>query len=206
MAIYVLIHGNNQLEQIIKDRPEMLKMVNKNDTIWNWVASRMGGKDIKSMIYWQESSSNIFLIPEGVNAVHAYPTNKSEGRIWVKHSENAEEMWSGLIYELHNIKNGKNFEKIEQDARLWICNKAEYIRRYAKLEYGAAVEMIHFYNTIWLPFCQSKNLESNPQLWFVYLPDSFSKWMDSFTDKNGYPWHPYSGYYDKTVWGVIEEY
>jgi hypothetical protein len=206
MSAEHIIHGNNQLEEAIKDRPEMLKIVDRNDTIWNWAASKMGGEDIKSLIYWQESSSNNFLIPEGVNAVHAYPTNKSEGRVWVRNSENAEEMWSGLIYELHNIKNGKNFEKIEHDARLWICNKEEYIRRYAQLEYRAAGEMIIFYNTIWLPFCQSKNIDSNPQLWFVYLPDSFKKWMDSFTDRNGYPWHPYSEYYDRIVRGVVEDY
>jgi len=115
-------------------------------------------------------------------------------------------MWAGLIYELHNIKNGQNFQTIEEDAKYWLCTKEQYIRRYAQLEYKAAKETIAFYKNIWLPYCKSKNITPDPQLWFYYLPKTFDQWMASFTDKKGYPWHPYSGYYDRLVKDVVKKY
>ncbi|MCH2021241.1 MAG: hypothetical protein MK207_02075 [Saprospiraceae bacterium] len=199
-------HGNNELKKIIRDRPEMKSIVNSGDIIWQWVANKFAGEDIQSLIYWQKKATKNFRIPDSVNAVHAYPTQKSEGRIWIENNNNAEKMWSGLIYELHNIKNGEDFQEIEKDAINWRCEEEEYIMRYAQLEYKAAKEMKKFYNSIWLPFCKSKNIKPNPQLWFYYLPDTFEKWIKTFTDKKGYPWNPYASYYERIVQGVVNQY
>ena len=206
MSNECITHGTNQLHQIIQDRPKMQNIVQENDIVWQWVVYKLAGEDVQSPIYWQALSSRNFPIPSGVNAVHAYPTTKTEGRIWVKNSGDPEAMWAGLIYELHNIKNGPAFQRIERDAKHWLCSKEEYIRRYAELEYQAAKETVTFYKNIWLPYCESKNIKPNPQLWFYYLPDTFEQWMDSFTDTTGYPWHPYSGYYDRVVKDVVKNY
>ncbi len=201
-----ILHGKEQLQQMVLDRPKMMQLVEKNDMIWQWVVNKFAGEDVQSPIFWKASSDKSFPIPTGVNAVHAYPTKRTEGRIWVKNTSNSEEMWAGLIYELHNIKNGKAFQTIEQDAKYWLCSRNQYIRRYAQLEYKAAQETIEFYKNIWLPYCKSKNIKPNPQLWFYYLPDTFEKWMAGFTDPNGYPWHPYAAYYDRLVKDVVKEY
>ncbi|BDS10452.1 MORN repeat-containing protein [Aureispira anguillae] len=198
--------AQEELEQMLLDRPNMSKIIDREDIIWQWVVHKMAGEDIQSPIYWQAQSSKSFPIPTGVNAVHAYPTKKTEGRIWVKNNPNPEEMWAGLIYELHNIKNGTAFQAIEQDAKQLQCTKKAYILRYARLEYKAAQETIEFYKKIWLPYCKAKGIKPNPQLWFYYLPNSFEQWMAGFTDKNGYPWHPYAAYYDRLVKGVAKNY
>lgn len=201
-----IAHAKKELSQIITDRPAMTEIVQKDDVIWQWVLYKLAGEDIRSPIYWQKRSSKNFPVPKGVKAVHAYPTKKSEGRIWIADHISSEEMWAGLIYELHNIKNGPEFQKIERDAKYFACSKKDYIMRYAKLEYKAAQETAIFYTNIWLPYCESKGIEPQPQLWFYYLPDTFEKWSRSFKNKDSYPWHPYSGYYDKIVKDMVKNY
>jgi hypothetical protein len=201
-----IANAEKELLLMVTNRPAMTEIVQKDDIIWQWVLYKMAGEDILSPIYWQAKSSKNFPIPSGVNAVHAYPTKKSDGRVWVADNISSEEMWAGIIYELHNIKNGSAFQNIERDAKYFACSRQDYIMRYAKLEYKAAQETAIFYTNIWLPYCKSKGIKANPQLWFHYLPDTFEKWTHSFSDKNSYPWHPYSGYYDKIVKDMVKNY
>ncbi|WMX12065.1 hypothetical protein [Aureispira sp. CCB-E] len=199
-------HGEHELLQMLVDRPALADIVQKDDLIWQWVLYKLAGEDVQSPIYWQANSNKNFPIPTGVNAVHAYPTPKSEGRVWVADDITSEEMWAGIVYELHNIKNGPEFQKIERDAKYFACSRKDYIMRYARLEYKAAQETAIFYRTIWLPYCQSKGIKPQPQLWFYYLPDTFEKWAKGFNDPSSYPWHPYSGYYDQIVKDVVKNY
>lgn len=199
-------HGQEQLKKMLQDRPKMNAIVEEEDIIWQWTVHKLAGEDIHTPIYWQAKAEKNFPIPTDVNAVHAYPTAKSDGRVWIKNNTDSEEMWAGLIYELHNIKNGSEFQAIEEDAKHWLCSKEEYIIRYAQLEYQAAKETVQFYKNIWVPYCESKNIRPTPQLWFYYIPDTFEKWQESFQEKSGYPWHPYAGYYDRLVKDIVKNY
>lgn len=201
-----ILNAEKELLQMVLDRPAMLQIVQKEDIIWQWVRHKMAGEDVRAPIYWQTTSSKNFPIPSGVNAVHAYPTQKSDGRVWVANHLSSEEMWAGIIYELHNIKNGPAFQVVERDAKYFACSQKEYIMRYARLEYKAAQETAIFYTNIWLPYCKSKGIKANPQLWFHYLPDTFEQWARSFKDKNSYPWHPYAAYYDQIVKDMVKNY
>jgi hypothetical protein len=201
-----IFKAEKELLQMMLDRPAMTQLVQKDDIIWQWVLYKMAGEDVLSPIYWEEKSTKNFPIPSGVNAVHAYPTPKSDGRVWIADDITSEEMWAGIVYELHNIKNGDAFQLVEKDAKYFVCNREEYIMRYARLEYKAAQETAIFYTNIWLPYCKSKGIKAKPQLWFHYLPNTFEKWASSFKDKNSYPWHPYSGYYDQITKNVIKSY
>jgi hypothetical protein len=203
-----LVHGYTQLKTITKDRPLMLSIVHASDenVIWNWVQRKLAGEDIGSRIFWQDTASYSFPIPTGVKAVHAYPTATTEGRVWLQNTKHPEQMWSSLIFELHNIRNGTAFQEIEKAAVNFNCDKKTYILSYARLEYQAAKETKQFYQKIWLPYCKKKGLKTEPIHWFYYLPDTFEEWMASFKDKKGYPWHPYAGYYNKIVSRVIADY
>lgn len=201
-----LAHGKKQLQQLLLDRPAMRQLVQLEDPIAQWVVLQLAGANIKTPIYWQDSSSRNFPIPSGVNAVHAYPTAKTEARVWVRQSDQAEQQWAGLVYELHNIQNGPEFEKIEEDARNFRCTEEEYIMRYARLEYKAAQATAQFYKELWKPFCRSQGRSTIPQHWFYYLPPTFEGWAATFTDKKSYPWHPYEGYYQKIIKTALERY
>lgn len=201
-----LAHGKKQLQQLLRDRPAMQELVQLDAPIAQWVILQLAGASIKAPIYWQDSSSRSFPIPAGVNAVHAYPTSKTEARVWVSPNAQAEQQWAGLIYELHNIQNGPAFEKIEADAQHFKCSQEEYIMRYARLEYQAAQATAQFYKDLWKPFCQSKGKSTIPQYWFYYLPPTFEEWAATFTDKQAYPWHPYEGYYQKILQTTLEKY
>ncbi|MCP4439736.1 MAG: hypothetical protein GY810_12400 [Aureispira sp.] len=201
-----LKHGEAQLQQLLLDRPGMKKLVEKEDIVWYWVVHKFAGEDVKSPIFWQEHSTKDFFIPNDVTAAHSYPTKKQNGKVWVKQLGDIEEMWSGVIYELHNITNYKDFDQIEQDVKYNKCTKGEYIMRYASLEYKAAKATAQFYQTIWKPYCNTKNLTTNPQHWFAYIPDTFEAWIALFKDNTGYPWYPYAGYYDRLAKSTIERY
>jgi hypothetical protein len=209
-----LAHGKKQLQQLLLDRPSMSQLVALDDPIAEWVILQLAGASIKTPIYWQDSASRSFPIPSGVNAVHAYPTAKTEARVWVRPNDNsglapsgvAEQQWAGLVYELHNIQNGSAFEAIEEDAKKLRCTQAEYIERYARLEYQAAQATAQFYRELWKPFCQSKGRSTIPQYWFYYLPSTFEEWMAGFTNPEGYPWHPYAGYYQQLVRERVQGY
>lgn len=199
-------YGHLELTKIAKDRPQILEIVQPNDSIWHWVALQLAGKEIGSRIYWQSQEGPRFKIPLGVNAVHAYPSDRQEAKIWVANSKHPEKLWSGLIFELFNIRNASEFERIENDVINGRCSKAAYIRQFARLEYKAGQSLAKFYQTVWLPFCESKGIKTDPQKWFCYLPDNFDAWMRGFTNLEAYPWYPYAGYYDKIVRSVIEKY
>lgn len=201
-----LSHGKKQLEQLLDDRPAMKTLVEPNDFIWNWTIRRFAGIGTQVPIFWQANSSHHFPIPTGVNAVHAYPTSRTEGRIWVRQQAQAEAMWAGLVYEFFNIQNGSAFQQIEKDAKAWRCNKVTYIERYVALEYKAAQQTKIFYEEVWAPFCKSKGIESQAQLWFYYLPSTVEAWMASFKDPQGYPWHPYEAYYQKAIQSRTKNY
>ncbi|MGH1339354.1 MAG: hypothetical protein ACRBFS_24760 [Aureispira sp.] len=201
-----LAHGKKQLQQLLQDRPSMQTLVQLDDPIAQWVMLQLAGSSIKTPIYWQDSTSRSFPIPSGVNAVHSYPTAKTEARVWVNPNAIAEQQWAGLIYELHNIQNGPDFELIEKDAQQFRCTQEEYIMRYARLEYKAAQATAQFYEDLWKPFCKSQGRSTIPQYWFYYLPPTFEEWAVSFTDKKGYPWHPYEGYYQKILQTALKRY
>lgn len=201
-----LKHGKKQLQQLLWDRPQMSTLVEAEDLVWYWVVHKFAGEDVKSPIYWQEHSTKDFFIPNDVTAAHSYPTQRQNGKVWVKELEDVEEMWSGLIYELHNITNYEDFDQIEQDVRYNRCTKEEYIMRYAALEYKAAKTTAEFYESIWKPYCAVKKLQTNPQHWFAYIPATFEEWIALFTDKMGYPWYPYADYYDRLVKTTVKGY
>lgn len=201
-----LAHGKKQLQQILQDRPSMQSLIQPDDPIAQWVVLQLAGVSIKNPIHWQAQADRSFPIPAGVNAVHAYPTSKTEARVWVAANVEAEQQWAGLVYELHNIQNGPAFQQIEEDAKYFRCTQEEYIMRYAQLEYQAAQATAQFYKDIWKPFCQSQGRSTVAQYWFYYLPPTFEEWAASFTNKQGYPWHPYEGYYQKILQIRLERY
>ncbi len=201
-----IYHGKHALSQITKDRPQMLQYLVPEDSLWQWVALQLAGQNIGSRIYWQAAESPRFSIPRGVNAVHAYPSDISEAKIWIADSKIPEKLWSGLIYELFNIRNAHAFKRIEHDVKIGLCNKKSYIRQFAELEYQAAQSLAEFYRKKWLPFCTRKGLKTDPQWWFCYLPDNFDSWINSFKNPAAYPWYPYAGYYDKIIRSVVEKY
>lgn len=201
-----LKHGSNQLKQLLIDRPQMRGWVSEGDTIWNWMMRKFAGEDIQHKIYWQAEETDNFIIPDGVNAAHCYPTDIHEAQLWVDKLQNPEEMWAGVIFELFNITNHDAFEAIERDAMLGFCDKQNYIMRYAELEYHAARRTAQFYKTIWRPFCQRKGLKTSDHYWFSTIPATFSEWIALYRDPTGYPWNPYSGYYERLVKSVVEKY
>ena len=201
-----LAHGRTQLQRILTDRPAMAKLVQPNDPIGQWVILQLAGAQSHALVHWQPQASADFHIPEGVAAVHAYATPTSTAKIWVRPSQDAEQLWASLIYELHNLHHGAAFRQITLDAQQFRCDEQEYIMRHARLEYQAGRATADFYRNHWQPFCQSKSKPTTPQRWFYYLPTTFERWTQTFTDPKGYPWHPYKAYYPRLIRSVQNRY
>lgn len=119
-----LQQARNQLFSMLHDRPTMLAWLSpKHTTVWQWIERKMAGEDTHSLILWQTAADENFIIPQGVKAVHRFPTATHEGAIWVDSTLHAEEMWSGFIFELFNIRNYIEFQKITHDVMHGRCDE-----------------------------------------------------------------------------------
>jgi MORN repeat len=200
-------HSKNQLNSFFADRPAALGWVSEQDTVlWGWFLRKLAGEDTHSRIYWQADSAADFRIPSGAEAAHRYPNEVHEGAVWVSEQVAPESLWAGLVFELFNIQNFKDFQQIAEDVKHNRCSEDEYIGRYARLEHRALLKTVDFYQKTWLPHCKKRGLRSQAAYWHTQTPARFEDWIRLYTDKSGYPWHPYRAYYQQLLAYMLERW
>jgi len=199
--------AQSQLDKMLADRPNMRDWLDvvKGDLKEN-LLHQLAGEQLQSVIYWQNGESADFQIPKGVAAVHRSPSPLHEAAIWLHPDLSGEEAWASFVFELYNIRNATDFECINKDVTKGVCNQEQYVRRYAQLEYKALQQTNQFYRQTWLPACQKIGKNTNPRYWFDQLPQTFEAWIAQYNDRNGYPWHPYLGFYIQLVGNSTKKY
>ncbi|MCW3098310.1 MAG: hypothetical protein JWL77_3928 [Chthonomonadaceae bacterium] len=200
-----LAYGEKQMEEMVRDRPEMGRCVHKGDPIWQFCARQFGGEASGVSIDWNNS------LPDGANGDHQIPYGSQVGYIRVrsydpgrKQDNTCEELWSYAVYELCNIRSNKQQEVIWYAALSGKINRQEYIKRSAVLEYQALPYTVWIYNTLWKPGMEAKGIETTPDLWGLDVPDTADEWLAQYTDPNGYPWD-YGKQYDDAVMPILRQ-
>lgn len=61
-----LVHGDRQLRQMLKDRPNMVKWVKPGDSIWRWTVRQFAGEGLGQRINW---SNELRLTINGLETV-----------------------------------------------------------------------------------------------------------------------------------------
>jgi hypothetical protein len=202
-----LAFAQAEMDKMLTDRPAMRDWLDVvSGELKGNLLRQIAGEPLKSVVFWQNGESSDFQIPKGVAAVHRSPSPLHEAAIWLQPDLSGEEAWASFIFELYNIRNAADFERINQDVAKGVCNEEQYVRRYAQLEYEALRQTNAFYRQTWLPACQKVGKNSNSRYWFDQLPQTFEAWIAQYNDRNGYPWHPYLTFYQQLLGNSIKKY
>ena len=198
-----LEYGRKQVEQLLKDRPEMARYpVTPDDEIVAWTTRKFAGEDVPGRIIWDGSS------PGDAWADHSGPRRGKSARVRVSKSKPSaigspgrpfefEEQWCMLAYELHNVQSFQRFAEIAELARDGYLTREGFVREYTRLEYHALLRTRAWYLDCYRPWATKRGLESNTRIWRIDLPLTFDEFMEDHEDKTQYPWVPYLNYFDQ---------
>lgn len=195
--------GESQLELVLHDRPQLQPIVQKGSALWNWLQAAFANTSEGVQIFWDnrpthasDPASGESTFPDGKKAAYIRIDGiyKSGPSIGLERSP--EEVLSNLVFELNNDKHWVENQGITQLAEAGSISRQDYIRACAKTEFTAAQETADFYRTIWLPFCQSKGLQSTPKLWGMPIEATFDESLSKYPPDFWYPWKYYGDRYD----------
>jgi len=201
-----LRHGRLQVRRILEDRPGMrFAGQDLQDPLCEWAARKFAGEDLGEIIDWNPEPTELF------HAQNLYPDSTRRGYIQVSDRElrgpktgeprSFEQMWEGLVYELHNIGDVAAKEELREAAIARSITKEEYVWRMLESEFRAKQRTRAFYATVYLPWCEAHGSFSIPEHWGIQMAPSFGGYQAIRRDRTRYPWVPYADYYDELTGG-----
>jgi hypothetical protein len=204
-----LEHGRRQVEQMLRDRPEMTRypsasgflQLSASDPQVQWAIRKFAGEDTGFLIYWESKP------PMDVNAAE-HSSHDASGHpvirvakvgfpITVTKNNAFEVMWMGAVFELLNVTRHKRFDKLAERAWKMEIDRLGYISGMALVEYVDLRQLQAYASATWVPWARTAGAKIDERLWWLGLPATFEEWIDRYRDKNAYPWHPYGLYYDE---------
>ena len=195
--------AEQQIQTMLQERPAMQSQWQAGDSVARYVLGAMAGKDCPWPLLWQGKADGDFSPPQGLRAVHRYPSPSHEGLIWISPDCTGEQAWAAFLFELHNIAQHSKFRNIEDLALKGRYNKRDYLRAFAAAEHEAGLATAKFYREVWLK--QGKTGQA--QDWYAYLPLDFETWWQSLdTHAQAYPRYPYEMFYDSLISRSIRRY
>lgn len=199
-----LAFGERQVEQMVKDRPEMLSWVEPNDAVWTHCARAFGGDAVGERIFWDSTP------PTGdVEAEHQGPYQGDSGFIRVRETYasgfkqgqpvEGDELWGSVIYELENIRSTPAFHSLFERACRGGMGREEWIRENTRLEYLACRRTRDYFRSQWQPLMTSRGRPISGTSWFADLPSTYEEWIAFYTSPDDYPWNFWGRYYDTEI-------
>ena len=192
---------------MLEDRPAMqaLTCVDGSDYVLTedmlpirWAAKHFNGHGLLNHIRW-----NPQFIRVPTTAQHLAPRHKTAGYIQVMphdtdgSARTSEQMWAGVIFELHNIQYSYRQAELWHMANTGELSRSQWIRRAVECEYNAALETAAFYYQHWKPWAEIRGIKTTPREWFTKLPADFDTYYKYLLLADGdYPLKFYGPYYD----------
>lgn len=197
--------GAEQVDRMVKDRPEMARSVFKTDALWQFCARCFGGGATGENILWDSA------LPEdkGYESENLGPFDGRKGFIRIRkiHASTetrgqpltCEELWCCAVFELENLRNHPAFRALYQMALKGQLTREDWVRENSQLEYTALRRTARDYRALWRPLARARHLSETPSLWGVDCPSTYEAWIIQYTDPNGYPWDAFARYYDQQI-------
>lgn len=202
-----LRHGEEQVRQMLRDRPAMAEHAKEAEFLRRWAARKFAGEDFGALIDWDpspplNSDAEHLAADDDAHAailVHAdYTAGPNEGK-----PRSFEELWAGAIYELYNVIYSREYVRLNKEADLGKLSKEAFVGGILKDELQAAQRTRAFYVHMFLPWMAEQRLATNPAHWFCDWWDTTDNVLTHFTDRSEYPWRPYGRTYD---WAAVHRY
>jgi tetratricopeptide (TPR) repeat protein/protein involved in polysaccharide export with SLBB domain len=172
VAADALQHGERQIRQMLKDRPNMGRFGEKANVLLRWAARKFAGEDLHEMIFWNPSDPS----PD-ITACSRPPTADEPGVIRVRgtiiegpdkgKARSFEEMWCNAVFELYNIANSKQVDQIDDDVTKDMFSREEYVTKLIEVESGAAEKTRSFYIHVFLPWAIEHGVATDPRPWYL---------------------------------------
>lgn len=168
LSAEALQHGEEQVRQMLKDRPAMAEHVTPGDKLWVWATRKFAGEDLGSLIDW-----NAGLPPL---ASHVYPRFETRNcYIQIapqrpKEENNAPrefaDLWSSAVFELYNATAYREFANIEEQAGKGQLTRDEYVLAILNAEELATHRRRAFFIKFVVPWFKSQKLPlGSPYYW-----------------------------------------
>jgi hypothetical protein len=199
LADEALDHGRSQLLKMLANRPLMDAHLAVSDDLWKWTSRKYASKVFAGDIVWDDS-------PPTGQAEHIPPDVAGTGKIRVKNAPadlNAkkeaaafEDLWSSAVFELHNIHNAAEFNRLDEQVRAGEILEGEYVKGIWLAEFKAVQKTRKWYVVVYLPHAKKYQLPTNPDRWYCngwWGPGE--KIFYRYTDRESYPWNVYLANY-----------
>lgn len=126
------VKDNSSVSLLLKDRPEIAKVLYGHDSLKRWLIEQFSGKATKFPILWDPKE------PEASDAAdHCYPLRNKPAKIRVSRNMSGLDQLSGIIFELFNIRYHKEHRRLWKKACKGEIGKQEYSFRSCRFEYKA---------------------------------------------------------------------
>jgi hypothetical protein len=196
-----LTHGRIQVRKMLNDRPRMSQYVAETDPLWQWAARNFAGERAGFLVHWDPTSPT-----EGVDAesYRAFEVRPAVIHLSAANSNNRqvgeelgfEKLWRNAVFELYNLSNTDEFDKVEEAAARGEISKDQYVRQVYAIEHKATERTRSFYVGVFLPMARDKGIRTDPTLWYTNCWGTATQVINRFAKDSKYPWKLYGEQYD----------
>jgi|GEM_PF-6300366 hypothetical protein len=212
----LLAHGVRQVENMVKDRPNMgayatdtdIRLVTRTDPFYDFAVRKFAGEDTKSPVFWDatqpaEEAEHRGATDDEVGVIRVdRKINSGSAGEWRGREKAFEVLWSQAIFELNNISGSAAFLELHDRALNGTIEREAYIMDSAKSEHVAYLKTNKFFKERWVPWAIEVQLKPSTQRFLVAWNMeslSFDDWISKYTDRKGYPWIPFGDFFDEAT-------
>ena len=167
-----LEHGEQQVQQMLEDRPAMGQYGEGASVLYQWAARMFAQKHGQQRIFWDarepvgESDAASYIPREGKPGYIRVRSKYSRGPK-AGEERSFEDLWHNVVFELHNVNNAESHQQVKTRANAGDLTRDEYAKEMIDSEARAAESTRAFYIHVYLPWAKEHKISTNPSLWFV---------------------------------------
>ncbi len=198
-----LKHGEQQVDQMLHDRPAMGQYGKKADVLCQWAARKFAGEDLRRRIFWDASA-----LPSDIAGGNCSSPEEETGLICVSakyldgpkkgKDRTFEELWCNAVFELYNITNADEFWRLKAEAAKGKMSKEDFVTKTIECESRVAEKLRSFYIHVLMPWAKESRVPTHPQCWFVGQPDRAEAYRERSGHTEAYR-QSYERSYDETI-------
>jgi hypothetical protein len=199
-----LAYGEQQVQNMIHDRPEMACCTNRRSPFRQWCVRQFAGSSCGAHVAWvnsqPEAASNGAddQIPKAGRPGNIRLATTVRGTDGINHPASCAELWLRTTFELNNLSCSQGFRRVFQDALDGRLSKEQWIAQTTRIEYTALVKTVLVYKHLWCADVSTQAPRLSP--WpGMDLPATYEGWIGRYTDRTGYPWSSWGHAYDTLV-------
>jgi hypothetical protein len=191
-------HGREQVEKFIHDRPDTGVVINLRPAVKEQIAvlfadDGQGDSGKVNRVYWSNAEP-VTSDAENSPSDDDHPTYV---RVTKRPEHSAIDKCSSLVFELHNVRNGRNFKALTSRIVRGGIAREDYVEDMVRLEFEALMKTKEFFHRNPLGDVKSKD---EGYAWIMRLTGNYRDYLREINleSKKAYC-EVYRAYYDKIL-------